>query len=479
MALVMQNKLFIDNQWQDSSTGRHFSSTNPATEEQITELALAGAEDVDRAVRAANRAMNGEWRFMPPEKRGELLMRLADAIEANRDTIAELETLDMGKPLKESYTNIARSVRTFRYYAGAADKLEGESIPVGHNSLNFTTIEPLGVTAHITPWNYPFANACRSLPTALAAGCTVVIKPASWTSLTTLLLGDLCKEVGFPAGVVNIITGSGSEAGNALAGHPLVRGITFTGSVTTGQHIMVQASKYIRPCVLELGGKNPQIVFADADIENALTQTMRGAFTNGGQVCTSVSRVLIERAIYNDYVEQLKSRIEALRIGPGMENPDIGPLVSQSHRAEVEAYCESGLQEGARLVTGGKRPAAFERGYFYQPTLFDNVEPTMRIASEEIFGSILSAMPFDTDEEALSIANGLSLGLTSGVFTKDVSRAMRFARDLQAGMVWINEWFQGPVQVPHGGYKESGLGREQGLLALKNYTQVKDIAIRF
>lgn len=479
MAAPVRNDLFVDNRYVPATDGRRFPCIDPATETVITQVAKASAADVDIAVRSAHRALKGPWRSVLPQDRGVLLNRLADVIEAHKDEIAQLETLDMGKPLRESYANITRSARTCRYYAGAADKIEGQSIPIDGRTFNFTLHEPLGVTAHITPWNYPFANACRSLPTAIAAGCTVVIKPASDTSLSTLLLGELCRQAGFPEGVVNVVTGSGSEAGAALARHPLVRGITFTGSVGTGQRIMEMAAEHIRPVVLELGGKNPQVVFADADLESALSETVRGAFINAGQVCTGISRVLVERSIYGTYVEALKQRVDAMTLGPGIENPDLGPLVSQAHRATVEEFVDVASADGARLVAGGRRPSDRERGWFYRPTVFDEVQPSMRIAREEVFGPLLVVMPFDGDDAALEIANGIDFGLTAGVFTRDLDRAMRFARDLEAGMVWVNEWFQSPVQVPHGGVKTSGIGREQGMLALANYSQVKDVAIRF
>ena len=479
MAAPMLNDLFVDNKFVQASENRRFAAVDPATESLITQVAKASVADVDAAVRSSHRALRGAWRALLPQDRGALLYRLADLIDQRKDQIAQLETLDMGKPLRESYTNIVRSVRTCRYYAGAADKLEGQSIPVDGRTFNFTLHEPLGVTAHITPWNYPFANACRSLPTALAAGCTVVLKPASDTSLSTLLLADLCREAGFPDGVVNVVTGSGSEAGAALAQHPLVRGITFTGSIDTGRKIMEMAAEHIRPVVLELGGKNPQVVFADADLELALKETVRGAFTNAGQVCTGISRVLVERSVYGRYVEDLKQRIDALTVGPGNHNPDLGPLVSAAHRATVEEFVAIAHTGGARLVSGGRRPPERDKGWFYRPTVFDEVLPAMRIAQDEVFGPVLVVMPFDGDANALEIANGIDFGLTAGVFTRDIDRAMRFARDLEAGMVWVNEWFQSPVQVPHGGIKTSGIGREQGMLALSNYTQVKDIAIRF
>ncbi len=472
----MKYKLLIDNEWADSASGRTFPSINPATEEEIGVVPLSDVRDVDRAVRSSKDASQA-WRKSSPAERARLLNRLADLIEQYRNEIARLETLDMGKPLRESHANIDRSIVTARYYAGAADKYEGASYPVDSSTFNFSVFEPLGVTAHITPWNYPFANAMRSLPTAIAAGCTVVIKPATDTSLTTLYLGKLCVEAGFPPGVVNVVTGSGSEAGAALAAHPDVKGITFTGSVSTGVKIMKAAAEHIRPVVLELGGKNPQVVFADADIDHAVNETVRGAYTNAGQVCTSVSRLLVEEQIYDRYVEQLRERLESLTIDDGLNDPDIGPLVSRQHYDDVSGYADIAKSEGAQLVTGGARAEGFQRGYFYKPTLFAKVSNDMRIAQEEVFGLILSAISFRSEDEAIAISNDSPFGLTSGVFTQDIDRATRFAREIEAGMVWINRWFQSPVQVPHGGVKTSGLGREQGLMALRNYSQVKDIAI--
>ncbi len=476
--MIHENRIFIDNEWVETADGNTFESIDPATEEVIAEVALAGPDDVDRAVKSASDAMKGEWGSLPPERRAALIARLGEVIAAHSEEIAALETRDMGKPIRESRANIARSVRTFQYYAGAVDKLLGDTIPTGPSGLAFTLYEPVGATAHITPWNYPFANACRSLPIALAAGCTAVIKPASVTPLTTLMLGDMVLEAGLPSGVVNIVTGDGRKTGAALADHPGIRAITFTGSVETGRRVGRAAAERIVPSVLELGGKNPQIVFADADFDLAIAQTLRGAFTNAGQVCTSVSRVLVERPLAADFVATLEARISALRMGPGMEDIDIGPLVSSDHLGTVEHCVRIGISEGARLVTGGERPKEFDRGYFFKPALFDRVTPDMTIATEEIFGPVLSIIAFDTEEEALAIANGLTLGLTAGVFTRDIARAMRFVRRLEAGMVWVNDWFLSPVQVPHGGVKESGLGREQGMNAMLNYVHVKSVGIR-
>ena len=474
----MFDELFIDNGFEPPAAGRRFDAIDPATEARITTVAQADADDVDRAVRSAHRAF-AAWRRTTPAERTRLLLQAAAAIHARRDEIARLETLDMGKPLRESLANVARSVRAFEYAAGATDKLEGQSIPVDARSFNFTHLEPVGVTAHITPWNYPFANVCRSLPVALAAGCTAVVKPASDTSLTTLLLGDILRGCGFPPGVVNIVTGSGSQAGAALARHPLVRAITFTGSVGTGQRIAQYACEHVRPVVLELGGKNPQVVCADADFDLALRETVRGAFTNAGQVCTGISRVLVERPLYARYVEALRAKVESLTVAPGLEDADLGPLVSRSHRETVADFAALARQEGARLVAGGCVPADRAQGWFYRPTIFDDVSPAMRIAREEVFGPLLVVLPFDDEDQALAIANGVDFGLAAGIFTRDLDRAMRFARDVESGMVWVNEWFQSPVQVPHGGVKHSGIGREQGLAAFSNYLQTKDVAIRF
>ncbi len=475
-----ENRLFINNEWVAPVDGGSFQTRDPATEEPICDVALAGEADVARAAEAADAAMRGEWGALAPETRAAMIARLGELITEHAEDIAALETRDMGKPIRESRTNMVRSARTFEYYAGAVDKLMGHSIPVGPGALAFTLYEPLGPTAHITPWNYPFANACRSLPTALAAGCTALVKPASVTPLTTLLLGSLCIEAELPPGVVNILPGDGRVTGNALVEHPLVRGITFTGSVPTGKRLASKAAELLKPTVLELGGKNPQVVFEDADLDLALTQTMRGALTNAGQVCTSISRVLVHRSIYKRYVEALEARIQALKIGPGTgDDVDIGPLVSAEHLAEVEHFSDIARNhDKARLVTGGQRPQEFDRGYFFSPTLFDDVTPNMTIAREEVFGPILSVLPFDTEEEALAIANGLALGLTAGVFTQDISRALRFVRRLEAGMVWVNDWFLSPVQAPHGGIKDSGIGREQGMESLLNYTQIKMVGLR-
>jgi acyl-CoA reductase-like NAD-dependent aldehyde dehydrogenase len=348
----MRYRLFIDDDWLEPVNGAYFPTIDPATEEPIAEIARGGAADVDRAVRAADAAMKGPWSRLAPAERGALLFKLADAIAGQREELARLETLDVGKPLKDSLGDIDGVVTTLRYNAGAADKMQGETIPLGPDVVDFTLLEPLGVTAHIVPWNFPLGMAMRSLAPALAAGCTAVLKPAEQSPLSALKFAELLPAAGIPKGVVNVVTGFGEEAGEALVRHPLVRGISFTGSVETGRKILAGAAPGIKPAVLELGGKNPMIVFADADLERAVADALAGSFENCGQVCSSSSRYLLEPAIREDFLGLLGERAAKLRVGPGMENPDIGPIVSKDQYERVTGYVARGQAEGARLRLG-------------------------------------------------------------------------------------------------------------------------------
>jgi aldehyde dehydrogenase (NAD+) len=474
----MQARLFIADEWVAPASGATFVTIDPSTEEPIREVARAGAADVDRAVQAAHQAMAGPWREMAPAERGRLLFRLADAIEAAEDELALLETTDVGKPLRESRGDVEGVVATLRYNAGAADKIEGTTVPLGREVVDFTLLEPLGVTAHIVPWNFPLGMAVRSLAPALAAGCSAVLKPAEQSPLSALRLAELGREVGLPKGVLNVVTGFGEEAGEALVRHPLVRGISFTGSVETGRRIMALAAERTRPVVLELGGKNPMLVFADADLERAAADAAEGAFGNSGQVCSSSSRLLVAPVVKDEFIDRLRARAAALRVGPGRDDPDLGPLVSAEQYAKVTGYIEDALRERAHLVFGGRRPEHLNRGFFLEPTLFDRVSPDMRIAREEVFGPVTTVTTFESEEQALAIANGLGYGLCAGVYTRDVSRALSFAQRLEAGSVWINGWFLGGVQAPTGGIKDSGIGRERGLPGIRNYLQIKNVAIR-
>ncbi len=469
---------FIDNLWVAPSGGSYLVTINPATEEPIASFARSGADDIDQAARAANRAMTGGWARFSPAERGRLLFALADQVEVSREHLARLETLDVGKPLKDSLGDIDGAVATLRYNAGAADKIEGSSIPLGPDVVDFTILEPLGVTAHIVPWNFPLGMAMRSLAPALAAGCACILKPAEQSPLSALAFADLIEKAGFPPGVVNIVTGLGEEAGEALVRHPLVRGITFTGSVETGRRVMAAAAQGVKPVVLELGGKNPMIVFADADLERAVADAAMASFENCGQVCSSSSRYLLAPAIHDEFLDRLIAKAGALSIGPGIDNHDLGPVVSAEQYDRVRAYISGGAAEGARLRRGGGRPSHLNRGFFIEPTIFDRVAPDMVIAREEIFGPVGVAIAIADEVEAVQIANGLGYGLAAGIYTKDIGRAMKLMRGLDHGSVWINGWWMGGVQAPTGGMKESGIGRERGLAGIRNYLQIKNVAIR-
>jgi len=469
---------YIGGRWHAPASGEFLETTDPATEEPIAKFARSDACDVEAAAQAAHRAMTGAWSLLTPAERGRMMFKLADLIAADRDRLARLETLDVGKPLKDSLGDIDGVVSTLRYNAGAADKMEGATIPLGPAFVDFTILEPLGVTAHIVPWNFPLGMAMRSLAPALAAGCTCVLKPAEQSPLSALAFADNIEAAGFPPGVINIVTGLGEEAGDALVRHPLVRGITFTGSVETGRKVMAAAAHGIKPVVLELGGKNPMIVFADADIDRAVADAAMASFENCGQVCSSSSRYLLAPQIRDEFIQKLSAKAEALRIGPGIEDNDLGPLVSKEQYDRVRRLIADGLAAGARIRHGGGRPSHLNRGYFVEPTIFDRVAPEMTIAREEIFGPVGVAMDVADEDQAVAIANGLGYGLAAGVYTRDIGRAMALSRRLEHGSVWINGWWMGGVQAPTGGMKESGIGRERGLAGIRNYLEVKNVAIR-
>ncbi len=473
----IRNQLFIANEWTPARNGQTFEAINPSTEEILTQVARGGPEDIDDAVAAAREAFEGPWRRVKPEERGRLLYRVARELEARINEFAELETLDTGKPLAHAHGEISGCVRYLDYYAGAADKIHGETIPLGPDYLNYTVREPLGVTAHIVPWNMPLSMVCRSLAPALAAGNTAVIKPAEQTPLTALKFAEIFLDLHFPPGVYNVVPGFGEEAGKALGEHPGIGSITFTGSVETGRNILHSAAEHVKPVVLELGGKSPQIIFADTDLDLAASEVAKGIYSNTGQYCDAGSRLLVDEGVREPLLEKIIQHSRQIKLGEGMNNPDMGPLVSAEHLERVLGYIDIGRQEGANMLIGGKAEE-FERGYFVSPTVFDEVESKMRIAQEEIFGPVLSVLPFSGDEEAARIANDSSYGLAAGIFTQNIDRAMRFASEVQAGYVMINEYFTGGMGSPFGGYKQSGIGREKGLVALDNYTQIKNVVLR-
>lgn len=471
-------KMFIGGEWLEASSKERFESVDPSTEEVIASLPRGSKEDIDLAVDAARGAFEGEWSQMKPKDRARLLFSLARKLEEEADTYAELETLDSGKPLPRSRGEVLSTARFFEFYAGAADKFYGDSIPLGPDYVDFTLVEPLGVTAHIVPWNFPLNMIGRSVAPALAMGNTAVVKPAEQTPLTALKLAESMQELGFPAGVYNVVTGFGEEAGAALSAHPDIDGMTFTGSVETGRLVMQAATEHIKPVVMELGGKSPNIVFADSDIDLAVEEAAKAIYSNTGQVCSAGSRLVVDRKIKEQFVDKLAKRSKKIRIGAGMDSPEMGPLVSMEQFERVTRYIDIGQKEGASLLAGGGRPQGLERGYFVSPTILDGVKESMRVAQEEIFGPVLAILDFADDDEALEIANNVKFGLVAGIFTKDINRALRLAKDIKAGQIFINEYWAGGEETPFGGYKQSGFGREKGLAALHNYTQIKNVAIR-
>ena len=469
---------FIDGAYVASSSPETIANIDPSTEEIVGAFARGGAADVEAAAQAAERARHGEWAEITPAERGALLLRLTDLIAGDVDTLAPMETRDVGKPVREARGDVGGAVATFRYNAGASDKLEGATIPLGPKFVDFTVLEPIGVTAHIVPWNYPLGMAARSLAPALAAGCTAILKPAEHSASSALRLAELAMQAGLPRGVLNVVSGYGPEAGEALARHPLVRSITFTGSVATGRKIMAAASDDLKPLVLELGGKNPLIVFADADLDRLVEDMADGAFGNSGQVCSACSRILVEASIAAELAERVAERARRVTVGRGVDDRDLGPLVSGAQYEKVMRHIHAARDQGARLVTGGGRPRDLSRGYFVEPTVFADVDPALPIAREEVFGPVLTLTPFTRADQAIAMANALGYGLVAGVYTSDISRALALIPKLEAGSVWINGWFIGAQQAPTGGVKHSGVGRERGIPGLKNYVSIKNVGIR-
>ncbi|MCH7526692.1 MAG: aldehyde dehydrogenase family protein [Planctomycetes bacterium] len=455
-----------------------FSTRNPATGEVLCEVSRGREADADAAVDAARKALPA-WAATPVSKRVRILLDVACRIREAEDELALLECLDNGKPLREARLDAQKAAEAFEFYAGVADKLFGKTIPVSPAYFNYTVCEPIGVTAHIAPWNYPLRLAVRSIAPALAAGNTVVLKPSEETPLTGLRLGPLLAEAGVPAGVFNVVPGFGPEAGAALASHPGVNHVAFTGSVPTGIEVMKRAASNVVPVTLELGGKSPNIVFADADLDAALEGTIKAIFTNAGQICCAGTRLLLEDSIYSGFVQRLIERTERVRLGPGLEDPDMGPLISEKQRRTVLEYIDIGRREGAEVLTGGEAPtdAVCRRGYFVEPTLLATSN-SARVAQEEIFGPVLTIIRFHNDDEAVRLANDSVYGLVAGVWTSNLDRAHRLASRIQAGQIYINDFFSGTVASPFGGYKRSGFGRERGIEALHHYTQVKSVCIR-
>ena len=472
--------MFVGGKGQASHTERTYSVFNPANGTVIAHVPKGDAEDAKAAVEAALRAFEDPtWRNIDPSKRARIMLKISQLLRERLADFAKLETANNGKPFGQAKGDIAMSARHFEYFAGLADKVQGSTIPVPGNRLDFTIKEPLGVTAHIVPWNYPLVMAARSLAPALAAGNTAVAKPASFTPLTLLKFAELCKEAGLPDGVLNVVTGGGDEVGGELARHKEVKLVAVTGSVETGMKVMEHASANLAKTVLELGGKNPTIVFSDADMSKAAQGVLNGIFTNAGQMCWAGSRLLVQSSVKAEFTKKLVEAANAMRLGDGMA-PDtaMGPLVSESHRARVSGSVEAGLSEGAKLIAGGPTmDASLAAGYFYRPTVLDGVDSGMRIAMEEVFGPVLTVTEFETQEEALAKANSVDYGLWAGVWTKDLKRALTMARSLESGIVCINEEPVTFPQTPFGGFKKSGNSSEQGMDAISTYSRVKNVSV--
>lgn len=474
----IQTKMLINGKWVDAASGRTFATYNPATEEMIAHVAEGDREDINLAVDAARKAFeNKNWRKMDARDRGRLMYKLADLIERDKEQLAALETLDNGKPISESRTaDLPLVIDCLRYYAGWADKLQGSVVPIRGNNLCYLKREPVGVAGQIIPWNFPMLMVAWKWGPALAAGCTIVLKPAEQTPLTALKMGELAMEAGFPDGVINIVPGLGETAGDALVKHRGVDKIAFTGEGRTAEIIMANAAPTLKRLTFELGGKSPNIVFADADMDAAVDGAMLGLYLNQGQCCCAGSRLFVQEKAYDEFVSRLAAKAKARRLGdPFDPATEQGPQVDQAQFDKIMSYIDSGRNQGARCVAGGDRFG--DKGYFIQPTIFADVQDTMAVATDEIFGPVLSVLKFKDIDEVIARANATEYGLAAAVWTRDIAKAHRVADEVRAGTVWVNCYDVFDAAAPFGGFKRSGIGRELGAKGMDNYLEEKTVTI--
>ena len=481
MTQSRQFQLFIDGEFVPAASGETFTVISPIDGTAYASVAKAGVEDIDLAAAAARRAFAGAWPRMLPFDRGRVLQEIANAIRSRSEEIATAETMSGGKTISNSLNEVSAAARVFEYYAGAMDKFFGSTIPMGADLMDFTIREPVGVVAQITPWNFPILAAAWKVAPAIASGCSVILKPASNTPVTSLLLAEAAQAADLPAGVLNVLPGPGGALGNHIATHPLINKIAFTGEGRTGAALVKAAADDIKRVSLELGGKSPNIIFADANIKKAGNAAISAAFGNAGQSCSARTRILVERGVHDEVLELMQVGLQNWRIGNPLEpDTDMGPMVSASQWQTVKDYVSIGVSEGATLVCGGDRPEGLSDGHYFAPTIFTDVDNSMRIAQEEIFGPVAAIIPFDTEEEAIAIANDSPFGLNASVWTRDINRALRVVRDLDSGMVSVNSHGSASrysTFTPFGGMKKSGIGRELGMNALDLYTELKNVII--